>query len=84
MRLHHKEKAAIESRFLCGATEIRTRDTRIFSPLLYQLSYGTLCWSFLTNRIAKVGFYSISAKKSVILAFRIWKRRDHMFKYCYL
>ena len=24
-----------------GATGIRTRDTRIFSPLLYQLSYGT-------------------------------------------
>ena len=27
--------------FSCGATENRTRDTRIFSPLLYQLSYGT-------------------------------------------
>ena len=26
----------------CGATGNRTRDTRIFSPLLYQLSYGTL------------------------------------------
>ena len=26
---------------LCGATRIRTGDTRIFSPLLYQLSYGT-------------------------------------------
>ena len=26
---------------LRGATGIRTRDTRIFSPLLYQLSYGT-------------------------------------------
>ena len=25
----------------CGATWNRTRDTRIFSPLLYQLSYGT-------------------------------------------
>ena len=25
----------------CGATGNRTRDTRIFSPLLYQLSYGT-------------------------------------------
>ena len=29
------------SRF-CGATRNRTGDTRIFSPLLYQLSYGTL------------------------------------------
>ena len=26
---------------LSGATKNRTRDTRIFSPLLYQLSYGT-------------------------------------------
>ena len=30
------------ARELCGATENRTRDTRIFSPLLYQLSYGTI------------------------------------------
>ena len=28
--------------FICGATRNRTGDTRIFSPLLYQLSYGTL------------------------------------------
>ncbi len=27
--------------FYCGTTWNRTRDTRIFSPLLYQLSYGT-------------------------------------------
>ena len=27
--------------FICGATRNRTGDTRIFSPLLYQLSYGT-------------------------------------------
>lgn len=26
---------------LCGATRNRTGDTRIFSPLLYQLSYDT-------------------------------------------
>ena len=26
----------------CGATRNRTGDTRIFSPLLYQLSYGTV------------------------------------------
>ena len=25
----------------CGTTRNRTGDTRIFSPLLYQLSYGT-------------------------------------------
>ena len=28
--------------FLGGATRNRTGDTRIFSPLLYQLSYGTV------------------------------------------
>ena len=28
--------------FVRGATRNRTGDTRIFSPLLYQLSYGTL------------------------------------------
>ena len=28
--------------FFCGATRNRTGDTRIFSPLLYQLSYSTL------------------------------------------
>ena len=39
-----QEKTATEVlllRFACGATGNRTRDTRIFSPLLYQLSYGT-------------------------------------------
>ena len=30
------------SLFLRGATRNRTGDTRIFSPLLYQLSYGTI------------------------------------------
>ena len=29
------------SDFQCGVTGNRTRDTRIFSPLLYQLSYDT-------------------------------------------
>ena len=32
--------------FSSGATGIRTRDTRIFSPLLYQLSYGTIVNTF--------------------------------------
>ena len=38
------EKTATEAlllRFLRGVTGNRTRDTRIFSPLLYQLSYDT-------------------------------------------
>ena len=32
-----------------GATGIRTRDTRIFSPLLYQLSYGTSTFTRLIS-----------------------------------
>ena len=55
-----QEKTATEAlllRFLCGATGNRTRDTRIFSPLLYQLSYGTrfsLELPYLSIGIAKV------------------------------
>ena len=44
-----------------GATGNRTRDTRIFSPLLYQLSYGTIiCLElpFLPIGIAKVDIFS--------------------------
>ena len=37
-----------------GATRNRTGDTRIFSPLLYQLSYGTIM-SFCISLCAKVG-----------------------------
>ena len=38
--------------FLGGATRNRTGDTRIFSPLLYQLSYGTFLFC-----VAKVGVF---------------------------
>ena len=31
--------------FLSGTTRNRTGDTRIFSPLLYQLSYGTILFT---------------------------------------
>ena len=43
----------------CGATRNRTGDTRIFSPLLYQLSYGTNCVNFAS---AKVHIIFLSAK----------------------
>ena len=49
--------------FSSGATGNRTRDTRIFSPLLYQLSYGTIFLiyfeelPFLPIGIAKVGIF---------------------------
>ena len=44
--------------FLGGATRNRTGDTRIFSPLLYQLSYGTLSLGS-----AKVALFLFIAKK---------------------
>ena len=41
-----KETKKADSRkkvsLLCGTTRNRTGDSRIFSPLLYQLSYGTI------------------------------------------
>ena len=37
------------SGLLGGATRNRTGDTRIFSPLLYQLSYGTV--AFLRGKV---------------------------------
>ena len=37
-----KSPHAMHEDSFCGATRIRTGDTRIFSPLLYQLSYSTL------------------------------------------
>ena len=35
----------------CGATRNRTGDTRIFSPLLYHLSYGTNCVNFASAKV---------------------------------
>ena len=40
--LEIKKSSIFIEDFFCGASWIRTSDTRIFSPLLYQLSYGTL------------------------------------------
>ena len=47
--IKHKKavKISLNCFFVCGATRNRTGDTRIFSPLLYQLSYGTNCISKL-------------------------------------
>ena len=44
-----KNLILLRIRFLSGATRNRTGDTRIFSPLLYQLSYGTSIFMFATN-----------------------------------
>ena len=45
----------------CGATRNRTGDTRIFSPLLYQLSYGTIVFiCFVSQSECKyMAFFSI-------------------------
>ena len=39
----------------CGVGRDRTADTRIFSPLLYRLSYRTACPQFVIG-VAKIGF----------------------------
>ena len=46
----------------CGATRNRTGDTRIFSPLLYQLSYGTIAFAS-----ANIGVFFIFTKCWAIL-----------------
>ena len=43
-----------------GATRNRTGDTRIFSPLLYQLSYGTMFISFAVAKVVKLLDYAIA------------------------
>ena len=40
--------------FLCGDRWARTTDSRIFSPMLYQLSYITLFWRHKDKRKKKV------------------------------
>ena len=60
--------------FFGGATGNRTRDTRIFSPLLYQLSYGTrfsLELPYLSIGIAKVDIFSEPANFSCIFFKKI-------------
>ena len=42
-----KDSRISEVSFCGGATRNRTGDTRIFSPLLYQLSYGTVAFAVL-------------------------------------
>ena len=46
--------------YLSGATRNRTGDTRIFSPLLYQLSYGTMFISFAVAKVVKLLDYAIA------------------------
>ena len=48
-----KRVTLLSNSFVCGATRNRTGDTRIFSPLLYQLSYGTNCFSLACAKVRK-------------------------------
>ena len=58
----------MSARDLCGATENRTRDTRIFSPLLYQLSYGTRFF-FPYLKFGEVPFFSFGITKVGIFSY---------------
>ena len=37
-----------------GARRNRTADTRIFNPLLYQLSYGATCMQYFMFEVAEI------------------------------
>ena len=50
---YKKSSYYLVTAFFCGATRNRTGDTRIFSPLLYQLSYGTNFY-FAVAKVGKV------------------------------
>ena len=63
IRTKKRENNNTSFSLLCGATRNRTGDTRIFSPLLYQLSYGTLfnlicvAYRVILNCAAKIAIY---------------------------
>ena len=56
---NEKGKLIFSTSLSSGATRNRTGDTRIFSPLLYQLSYGTL--------VLRVQRYDVFLKHTNIL-----------------
>ncbi len=47
---------------LCGTTRNRTGDTRIFSPLLYQLSYGTNFFLSLNKYVPRTGLEPVQSQ----------------------
>ena len=60
-------------RDFCGATGNRTRDTRIFSPLLYQLSYGTSSSDHRTVARRELLSFRTKAAANVLLFFDMTK-----------
>ena len=68
-----KKTAFRRRRSFCATDEIRTHDTRIFSPLLYRLSYSGNCLSILLKKLFSV---NSSGKKifpcEIVLVFFKW------------
>ena len=58
-----------------GVTRNRTGDTRIFSPLLYQLSYDTICFCLIAG--AKVNLFfdttNLFLEKSIKKVPPVWE-----------
>ena len=75
--MKNKKKRPEEVSF-CGANGNRTSDTRIFSPLLYQLSYGTRRCSRQSGKPVSAGKgkkYALRTKAGakVLLFFELTK-----------
>ena len=74
--VEYKKRLVFTSPFLCGANGNRTSDTRIFSPLLYQLSYGTIIFACAKIELFLIIFLIFYRKNE--------KRRYFYFKYRFL
>ena len=71
-----QKKTRFYESFFCGANGNRTSDTRIFSPLLYQLSYGTIIFACAKIELFLIIFLIFYRKNK--------KRRYFYFKYRFL
>ena len=58
-----------------GTTRIRTGDTRIFSPMLYQLSYGTSCFCLASAKVRL--FFGLSKLFGTFFVQRVKKVSLH-------
>jgi hypothetical protein len=57
---HKRKRLGQTPSLFCGVGRDRTGDTRIFSPLLYRLSYRTI---LPQKRAAKIGNYELKRQK---------------------
>ena len=71
--------------FFCGANGNRTSDTRIFSPLLYQLSYGTQSGLPANGRsgLCPKGLNTLPLLASVERCKKLLLNRKRVQKYCF-